>query len=267
MWARGVATPRSPVSIMKVLTALGRWGLTLLVALCLLLPDRLLALAPEDYQDRGNRSEGIKPKLVSGYDIELLSVMADFREAVTSLPKTLRVRFFLKDPVPVHLTIREQRYEHYYWLDHVLPSPPWQTGFNEFSWPTGDVLQRIDVAFPVENLGVVVRLNSARPSVVESVAPAILYHSTPPPTVLAYLFTMKPGQDARIKCEVYREGTDKPVWTTHVSMAVGDQPMSVRWDAKSAPAGAYRMLVTGYFLDNNQRFAQTIRFYHQPEVK
>lgn len=252
---------------MNVLTTLGMWGLTLLVSLSLVLPERLSALAPEDYQERGNRTEGIKPKLVSGYDLELLSVMADFREVMDPLPKTLRVRFFLKDPAPVHLTVREQRYEHYYWLDHVVPSTPWQTGFNEFSWPTGDVLERIDADFPVENLGIVVRLNGDRPSAVETVAPAILYHSAPPSTVSAYLFTMKPAADARIKCEVYREGADSPIWTTHVTMAVGDQPMSVRWLAKSAPAGAYRMLVTGYFLDNNERFTQTIRFYHQPGVK
>ena len=252
---------------MGLLTTLGMWGLTLLVSLSLPLPVEVLALAPEDYQPRGNRAEGIKPKLVSGYDLELLSVMADFREAATPLPETLRVRFFLQEPVPVHLTVREQRYEHYYWLDHVIPSPPWQTGFNEFSWPTGEVLRRIDPSFPIDNLGIVVRLNNDRPSAVESVAPAILYHASLPSTVSAYLFTMKPGQDARMKCEVYSEGADKPLWTTHIKMAVGDQPLSVRWETKSAPAGPYRMLVTGYFLDNNQRFTQTIRFYHRAGVE
>ncbi len=243
------------------------WGLALVVSLCLSLPDRLLALAPEDYQERGNRSEGIKPKPVSGFDLEVISVLADYQEPASTLPQTLRLRFFLTGPTPVYLTVREQRYEHYYWLDRVVPSPPWQAGFNEFSWPTADVMRKVDPAFPVGNLGAVVRLHSNRPSAVEWVAPAILYHSTLPSRVEAYLFTMKPAGDARLKCEVFAEGTDKPIWTRHIRMAAGDQPFTVRWEAGASPAGSYRLVVAGFFLDNNQRFTQAIQFYHQPAVQ
>lgn len=242
--------------------------MTLLLAwLCLLDPLDLLALAPEEYQARGNRSEGIKPKPVSGFDIELISVLADFREAATGLPPSLRLRFFLREAASVHVTVREQRYEHYYWLDHVVPPAPWQPGFNEFSWPTGDVLRHVDPKFPIENLGAVVRLRQAQPSADETVAPAILYHSASPSTIGAYLFTLKPASDARLRCEIYAGDGDKPVWTTHIPMAVGDQPFSIRWPTGSSPAGPYRLVVTGFFLDNNQRFTQTVRFYHQPAAQ
>lgn len=232
----------------------------------LALPGAALALDPEEYQPRGNRSEGVKPKPVSGFDLELLSVLADFREPAGTLPQTLRVKFFLPEAVPVHLTIREQRYQHYYWLDRVVPSVPWQAGFNEFSWPTGEVLRQVDPGFPLENLGVVVRLHRDRPARDEAVAPAILYYGTPPSSVGAYLFTMKPAGDARLKCEMFRGGGDTPMWTSAIPLAAGDQPVTVRWPAGTAPAGPYRLVVTGYFLDNNQRFTQTVGFFHQPVV-
>lgn len=233
----------------------------------LLITQVLCAESNLDYQSRGDRSEGIRPKPVGGYDLELLSVLVDFREAASVLPQTLRVRFFLKDPVSVHLTVREQRYEHYYWLDKVVPQSPWKVGFNEFSWPTGDVLRQIDPKFPIENLGIVARLKGGQPSANELIAPAILYHTRLPSTVAAYLFTMKPASDARMKVEVFRDTGDRLIWNSGVPLAAGDQPVSIRWPAGSVPAGIYRLVVSGYFLDNNQQFTQTVQFYHQPVVR
>jgi hypothetical protein len=232
-----------------------------------ILPQILWADSNLDYQKRGDRFEGVKPKPVAGYDLELLSVLADFREAAGVMPSTLRVRFFLKDPVSVHLTVREQRYEHYYWLDEVVPQSPWKVGFNEFSWSTGDVLRQIDPKFPIENLGIVARLKDGRPSANELIAPAILYHTSLPSTVAAYLFTIKPASDARMKVEVFKATGDKPVWSSAVPLAAGDEPVSIRWPAGSVPTGLYRLVVSGYFLDSNQQFTQTVQFYHQPVVQ
>ncbi len=238
-----------------------------LAVILLSLTQVLWAQTNLDYQSRGDRSEGVKPKPVTGYDLELLSVLVDFREATSVLPPTLRVRFFLKDPVSVHLTVREQRYEHYYWLDKVVPQSPWKVGFNEFSWPTGDVLRQIDPKFPIENLGIVTRLKDGQPSANELIAPAILYHTRLPSTVAAYLFTMKPASDARMKVEVFRATGDRPIWSSAVPLAAGDQPVSIRWPAGSVPAGIYHLVVSGYFLNNNQQFKQTVQFYHQPVVQ
>ncbi len=235
--------------------------------MCLSFPVDLSAFDTLSYQSRGNRSEGIKPKPVGGFDLELISVLADFREPVSGLPPTLHVRFFLKEPTSVHLTVREQRYKDYYWLDKVVPTSPWKTGFNEFSWPTSDVLRQVNPDFPIDNLGVVARLKNDGPSADELVAPVILYHTRPPSAVAAYLFTMKPASDARMKFQVFTTTGDRPIWSSAVPLAAGDQPVSMRWPAGSAQAGLYRLVVSGYFIDNNQRFTQAVQFYHQPVVQ
>lgn len=53
-------------------------------ALATLLAVALPLLAQYDpklqYQNRGNRHEGLRPKPVSGYDIELLSALVEHRE-------------------------------------------------------------------------------------------------------------------------------------------------------------------------------------------
>lgn len=202
--------------------------------LCLSLPVDLSAFETLSYQPRDNRSEGIKPKPVGGYDLELLSVLADFREAASELPPTLPVRFFLKEPTPVSLTVREQRYKDFYWLDQVVPTSPWNAGFNEFSWPTGDVLRQVDHRFPIENLGVLARLKKDGPSADELVAPAILYHTRLPSAVAAYLFTMKPASDARMKIQVFTATGDTAVWESAVPLAAGDQPVLMRWPVASS---------------------------------
>lgn len=74
------------------------------------------------YQNRGTHYEGIKPKPVSGFDIELISVLADYREPATTLPEKLKVQFYLPEDSKVHRTVRELDYRQFYWLDQVTPS-------------------------------------------------------------------------------------------------------------------------------------------------
>ena len=56
-----------------------------------------------DYQNRGDRFEGIRPKPVSGYDIELISVLVDYQEPTTQLPDQLRIAFHLQSQTAVQL--------------------------------------------------------------------------------------------------------------------------------------------------------------------
>jgi len=56
------------------------------------------------YQNRGNRYEGLKPKPVSGYDIELLSALVDWREPSPAWPQTLHLKFYLPAAEPVFIT-------------------------------------------------------------------------------------------------------------------------------------------------------------------
>jgi hypothetical protein len=94
------------------------------------------------YRNRGNRYEGVRPKPVSGYDIELISARVGYKEAGKQMPERLKVQVYLAQPSQVHLTVRELDYKYYYWMDKVQPAKPWQPGFdNVFDWPTREVIQ------------------------------------------------------------------------------------------------------------------------------
>lgn len=221
------------------------------------------------YQNRGNRHEGIKPKPVSGYDLELISVMADYEEPSSTLPETLKLQFFLEDQsTDLYLTVREIDYRYYYWMDQIQPSPSWTSGFgNIFEWPTHSVLKALDRNMNPYDLGVLARLGSPMPSRIEHVAPVILYHSKGPATIDGYLFTLKPNGNARISCSIYREQESEPLWTQTFRRKIAGRPFTVTWNTKGAKEGSYTFVVTGFFLDTNRPLNQTIHFYHRPRVQ
>ena len=219
------------------------------------------------YQNRGDRYEGIKPKPVAGYDIELISVLIDYEEKTERMPDRLKVRLFLNQTSDVNVVVRELDYDYYYWLDKVRPTQTWQPGFNNtFEWSTRDVLQKLS-RMKVYDLGVLARLGQAQPRRIERVAPAILYHHRPPRSVEAYLFTFKTGESARLRCSVYVDRLSKPVFVRNFRRVRGGRPFTFRWDAKRAAPGYYRLVVDGYLLENSAPIAQTVSFYHQPVVR
>lgn len=239
----------------------------LVLVLCTLSPS-LWAESNLDYQNRGDHFEGIRPKPVSGYDIEVISVLVDYQEPADTLPDQLRVAFYLQGQAPVHLTVREQDYRLFYWLDRVKPVKDWQVkSVNEFTWATGTVLRQLDQKLNLYELGVLVRLKKDTPASIEDIAPAILYHARPPEKIGGYLFTMKTNGDARLSCKVYREGEPAELMTQTFRRIPGGRPFTVRWDAGSAQEGRYALVCKGYFLDTNQPLQQTVRFFHKPTVK
>jgi hypothetical protein len=226
-----------------------------------------LAQTHLQYQNRGNRFEGIKPKPVAGYDIELISARVDYKEEVVQMPDRFTAKFYLKEPSEVHLTVRELDYKYYYWLDKVRPSEAWRQGFdNVFAWPTQDVIRQLD-EIKMYDLGVVARLMKPEPSQVERVAPVIFYHSKLPAAITGYLFTFKTNSDARLTCSVYKEGEATPVFTSIIPRQRGGRPFTLRWDSLQAKAGSYKLVLKGYFLDTNDTIEQIVYFYHQPVVK
>jgi len=232
------------------------------------LPLPLWADSNLDYQNRGDRYEGVRPKPVSGYDIELLSVLADYQESATQLPAQLRIGFYLESPTPVHLTVREQDYRLYYWLDRVKPAKGWQAkSANEYTWPTSPVLQQLDQKLNPYELGVVIRLGRDTPAENEEIAPAILYHTLPPKKIGGYLFTMKTNGDARLLCKVFRGKDPTELMTQAFRRIPGGRPFTVHWEAQSAQEGQYALVCNGYFLDTNQPLRQTVRFFHWPAVR
>jgi hypothetical protein len=238
----------------------------------------LLILAPAvygqtdlRYQERGNRFEGIKAAPVSGRDISLVSVLADHGEPATRLPPHLKVRFFLAKKADVYVTVRElDSPGHFYWLDRVTPSPgrAWAVGFgNEFQWDTASVLQALRPPVSVDELGVLIRIGDPEPSVDERVAPAVLYHSSLPGEITGYLFTVRPCCRASVTCAIFAEGGNAPLSSQAFPRTVGGRPLTFRWDARSAPEGAYKLVVTGGLLDTLDPLTLVVHFHHRPKVE
>ncbi len=153
------------------------------------------------YQDRGNRHEGIKGKPVSGSDVELISARVNYTDEVQQVPLRLKVKFYLVQPSEVYLTVRELDNTYYYWMDNVRPAKPWQSGFgNVFAWPTQDVIQTLEqLKMNPYGLGVVARLGDSEPRMKERVAPVIFYHARFPAVVKGYLFTLRTSDTPRPK--------------------------------------------------------------------
>jgi len=180
----------------------------------------------------------------------------------------LRLKFYLKSQTPVNLTVRDQDYRLFYWMDKVRPARGWQVGWrNDFERPTAPVLKQLDAKLNMYELGVLVRLGKDTPRSVEEIAPAILYHSRLPDSVDAYLFTMKTNGDTRLSCSVYREGESVAIMTQAFRRIPGGRPFTVRWDAQGAGEAGYTLVCKGYFLDTSQPVQQTVRFFHKPMAK
>jgi hypothetical protein len=225
-----------------------------------------------EYRNRGDRFEGVRAIPVSGYTIELLSFRAIYREDPPSPDKTppvYRMRFFLNQPASAYVVVREVDNRHSYWLDQVRPPTPWRPGFeNVFEWPTKDVIRQLP-GLKLDDLGVTVRIGHEHPSDLETVAPAVLYHSAPPGSISGYEFALKTNATARLELSIERSDGSLvepapaprvlPSWSYGV-------PIRVTWNAATAQAGEYRLKVQGRILENNQKFGKEIRFFHQPRV-
>ena len=217
------------------------------------------------YQKRGNHYEGLKPKPVSGYDIELLSALVDYREPSSGSPQTLRLKFYHPAAEPVYVTVRQPRPKTaYYWLDKIVRPASWRPrAFNEFSWPTEPVLKQLISVTP-DDLGAVVRLRQEDPSRRETIAPAALFHTQAPKAASGYRFTFKTNGTAYVTGRIYRG--DKEVYQRPQNRERAGSPFTLSWDSKGQPDGEYRLDLSGYF-DNNIELAKEVVFYHRASWK
>jgi hypothetical protein len=235
------------------------------IVLALVLVAALPLLAQYDpklqYQNRGNRHEGLKPKPVSGYDVELLSALVEHREPFTTWPPEMHLQFYLPAPQPVAITIRQPRPKtYYYWLDQAKPPSPWKPqAWNDFSWRTDTVLQHLSQVTP-DDLGAVVRLGGGGPAKIETVAPAALFHGRAPKTAAGYRFTFKTNGRAFVTARIFRD--DQEVYLRRQNEEKAGSPFTLAWDAGQAPQGDYRLVLSGYFSDNTP-LAKEVRFHHR----
>lgn len=211
------------------------------------------------YQKRDNRYEGLKPKPVSGYDIELLSALVEHSEPFSKWPLKMYLKFYLPAADKVSLTVRQPRPKTaYYWLDKVTSS--WTPkAFNEFSWPTATVLKNLSQVTP-DDLGVVVRLGEDGPSKIETIAPAALFQARAPTAATGYRFIFKTNGRAYVTVKIYRG--DKEVYLRRQNEEKAGSPFTLAWDAGKEPQGDYRLVLSGYFSDNT-RLAKEVLFHHR----
>jgi len=76
-----------------------------LMGFCFMLGGIAFAQTNLEYQKRADRYEGIKPKPVSGFDVELLSAQIAYQDDTRTLGDRYQVRFFLNEARPVHLLV------------------------------------------------------------------------------------------------------------------------------------------------------------------
>lgn len=220
-----------------------------------------------EYQERPYAFEGIKPRPVSGFDLELLSAIIEHEGKAIEIGDRLQLRFFLDRQRPVHLVVREIDQRLYYWLDKAKPT--WSIGYNTFNWPTNSVLRQLP-GLTASDLGVVVRLDKEEPGALETVAPASLSPTADAGiAVRGYVFAFKLREDAQLRGTIFDETKGTPVFAADLGRQRGGRPFLLRWDlTKSpAPAGPYRLVLKGYVLTTNDPVSQVVRFVHAPTEK
>jgi hypothetical protein len=225
------------------------------------------------YRSRGDRSEGIVQPKRSGNSIELISAMADYHEANVTIPPSLAVRFYLKEPTKANVSVRGIRVAQYYWMNEVHPHKNWARGFdNEFRWPTSEVIQKLKEIKTMYDLGVVVCLGAnceTTDDLFVTVAPAILYSSSLPNVVAGYQFTFKPIAHENLTFKLYQDldGTATGAIMDSKSFSDVDPgiPFNVHFDSPKSE-GWYQLQVSGVKLYSEEPVSKVIRYYHAPVV-
>ena len=217
-----------------------------------------------EYQERAYAFEGIKPRPVSGFGLELISATIEHDGKAAAIGDRLQLKFFLDRQRPAHLVVRELDQRFFYWLDKAKSS--WVVGYNTFSWPTSSVLRHLP-ELNMADLGVVVRLDKEEPGALETVAPATLSSSADADaTVTGYQFVFRLRNDAQVRATIVDETKGTPMFAGDLGQLRGGRPFPVRWDLRKfpAPAGSYRLVLRGYVLANKSPVSQVIRFVHAP---
>lgn len=194
-----------------------------------------------------------------------MAALVDYKEGVTTTPSEFRLKFYLREPAPVFITVREIDGRPNYWLDRVMPKGGWRAGFgNEFAWPTAEVVKPLGIQ--LDGLGAVVQLDNNEPSMNMRVAPGILYHTRAPGSASAYLFTFKIGRKADVTCSFSKDEDNSPIVSTQGFEMAGQRPRTVSWNASNAREGWYRLRISVVYSNNGQEVNKIVRFYHRPSV-
>ena len=213
-----------------------------------------IGLAKDDleYKRRGNRHEGLRSHPVSGYQLELISVVLDHPlEFGTTLPRNLTVEFHIPDstltsPDAIRLTVRESNYDLYYWLDQARPDSTWSVGRNRFTWSTADVLQKLNssqIRNLLHELAVLIQLGPVTGPI--RTTPALLYGPEPPGTPKACLFTLRPNSGCTLDMSISSAAGGAPLHKEIGRRCDAESAVDFLWPLTNVPAGKYVLQVTG----------------------
>ena len=216
------------------------------------------------FQNRGDRYEGIRTIPVGGFDVELLSARIDQAPSPNAAwGENVALRFYLPENEGVFITVRQLRSRStYYWLDRVQAA--WKPGaVNEYSWSTAPVLRRLsDVRF--EDLGTTIRVGRDDPLArTQRVLPAVFYTQNPSGLVRAYRFALKTNGRARVTAVVY--AGNQELYRRPENWEQAGSPFTIVWNVGGGKEGWYRLVLTGYF-ENNSPLDKEIVFYHRPSL-
>ena len=237
----------------------------LLSFLCLGLVALSMAGDNVSYRDRGNRHEGVKPKPIGGYDVELLGAMVEpVPPPSAELQDKVTISFFLEREESVHCLSRERLPKEFYWLDQVKPSSPWRPRTaNTFSWPSSEVLRPLGLR-PVDLL-FLVRLGYDKPRVEERVAPVLFESASGGRKIRGYRFTFRAQATAKTRYAFFGPASKEPLQPmTLYTLRAANIPFEIPWSAEGQTEGLYRLVLEGYFTADNQRFTQVVEFFHSP---
>lgn len=247
-----------------------RYLMCILLLIVMMNPVLLYSDSSLQYKSRGNRNEGILPKPISGYDIELISFQALYsNRSVAFNPNKsadyARFKFYLQKEEKVWLLLREINDEKYYRADSFKPDKPWQTGFdNEFVLPVKDVMKPLGLH--PSQIGVIARLRREGPSQEEYAAPVVFTGEKYPDKVSGYLFHLKTAQEAVIKYKIVQPESKK-TFIEGKKKSDGFSSLALVCDMPDAPDGNYQLVLQGYFVSDNSPILKVIHFYHKAEVQ
>lgn len=245
------------------------WKLLLAISICTFsfsaLGQKCSSSSPSselDYQDRGDRCEGVFPKPVSNYDIELLSAIA-YREPSNDIPQQLKLQFYLPSfngNQEVYLKVHNLEGYYFYLMDRVQPKQGWQSGINSYEWPT-NIIKKLRRGLKVNALGVLVRLGSDQPKLKEEVAPAIFYYSKLPTIVSRYMFTFKTGGDVKLQYYLIdKNGKENLTACESNGLQIGEKPFTVSCHILDGQSSFYELVAKGHFVQDNNPVRQSVRF-------
>jgi hypothetical protein len=218
---------------------------------------------PLSYQIRGDRCEGRVVKQTGAPILEMVSATLGMPKAKHANPTSFTLSFYLKETAEVDITVQELEPDEDYLMDNVSPQGGWTEGWNNYSWATSSVINKLGLK--INDLGVIAKTNSSRDA---WIVPVALYDSDLPFEVNKnYWFVYRLYQKVSwLNYAIFREEGS-------TSLLKKRRPLSERWsgyfeipwDASDEPEGVFKLVLNGQFSDGTQ-IHKTVHFYHVPTL-